>query len=447
MAKKDPFSHMGLPDDDHDHQSTTAPGEVARENEDVTAGSPPRNLMRNLTKIGVPVLAISVIIYLFSSPDPKTRKRLEPQKVEVDDTRQIADTGALINRLKEDAAKPKKQEAEKTPVPAQAAGTSVTTPVPNAAAQADMAEVAKQRLDAQKRLEEIRASPLEAGTVKLLTDEGKDQGKQGNSRLNDVQAELATFSAQRAGALNAQKDAQAAQLKALAANAEKPLLRPKSADQEFIDANAQHDKAPQLVLARAPLTQDLINEGTIIRTVLLTAVSSDLPGRVIAQVTSDVYDSNNPRERHVLIPKGSRLLGVYNSEVAVGQESILMAINRVILPNGVSVDLSGAIAANPNGQSGVSATVNNNFMKMFSTSLILGGVSLLLPKSDSQVTTTGGGTGSPQSAGSTFAISLNDTLKAVLERNKRVAPTLSLAPGKEFAFLVAKDIAMPAYRP
>lgn len=48
-----------------------------------------------------------------------------------------------------------------------------------------------------------------------------------------------------------------------------------------------------------------------------TAINSDLPGEVIAQVTRPVYD--HVTGRTVLIPQGARLIGQYDSQVAYGQ--------------------------------------------------------------------------------------------------------------------------------
>ena len=166
----------------------------------------------------------------------------------------------------------------------------------------------------------------------------------------------------------------------------------------------------------------------------------------MARVTSDVYDS---KQRYIVIPKGSQLIGVYSSQVVVGQERLLMAMNRLILPNGNWISLSGAGAADMTGMAGVKAEVNNHFMKMFGTSLVLGATSLLLPKSDTTVSTLQGmnSNGGSGTAGSVFATSFNEVLKTLLERNKQIAPTLSLQEGEEFIFMVAQDMAMVPYQP
>lgn len=245
-----------------------------------------------------------------------------------------------------------------------------------------------------------------------------------------------------------ERSQQAMQERLLAAMGPKEPVKSKGANEEFLAANAAAaNNAPNLTRQMAPQATTIVNEGHVIRAVLLTRVNSDLPGRVLARVTSDVYDS---KQRFVVIPKGSQLVGVYSSQVVVGQERLLMAMNRLILPNGSWVSLSGASAADMTGQSGVEANVNNHFMKMFGSSLVLGASTLLLPRADTNVSTLqnlSGQAGGGGTAGSVFAMSLNEVLKTLLERNRQIPPTLSLREGEEFIFMVAQDIAMVPYRP
>ena len=84
---------------------------------------------------------------------------------------------------------------------------------------------------------------------------------------------------------------------------------------------------------------------------LITAINSDLPGEVIAQVTEPVYD--HATGRTVLIPQGSRLIGQYDSQVAYGQERALIAWNRVIMPNGRSINIGSMTGADLTGASGL----------------------------------------------------------------------------------------------
>ena len=56
-----------------------------------------------------------------------------------------------------------------------------------------------------------------------------------------------------------------------------------------------------------------ILQGKIVNAVLETAINTDIPGMLRAIVTRDVYAEQGV---DVMIPKGSRLIGKYASEVA-----------------------------------------------------------------------------------------------------------------------------------
>src|SRR5712692_4996801 len=53
---------------------------------------------------------------------------------------------------------------------------------------------------------------------------------------------------------------------------------------------------------------------TVVSTPMLTAINSDLPGQVTGQVRENVYDSGTGK--HLLIPQGTRLVGLYGHHIA-----------------------------------------------------------------------------------------------------------------------------------
>lgn len=452
---------------------------------DVSAGSPPRTLLKNLGKWAVPVMGVAIGVWLFMPEDHSaTRRAATSAPVEVDTARQADETEAMMKNMKEEAAKkpvvaipvmPGSMPAS-APVQAGGAGPAVAqtgaagyapatggytpasgrtplppgyistdggpVPTPIGVIDKEAAQKAEQAYEQhKKRQEEIRASAIEVSKVKLVGQSNSEAPGQ-PAALAGLQSQIAD--AEKNDAVRAQQQMQD---KVLAAMAPKEQAKSKSPNDEFLATNAAtSNNAPQLTRQMGPQATTLVSEGHVIRSVLLTRVNSDLPGRVIARVTSDVYDSN---QRYVVIPKGSQLIGAYSSQIVVGQERLLMAMNRMILPNGSWISLSGAGAADMSGMSGVKADVNNHFMKMFGSSLVLGASTLLLPRQDTTVSTLQGmaGGGTPGTAGSIFATSLNEVLKTLLERNKQIAPTLSLNEGQEFIFMVAHDMAMVPYRP
>ena len=106
---------------------------------------------------------------------------------------------------------------------------------------------------------------------------------------------------------------------------------------------------------------------------LLTAIHSDLPGEALAQVSRDVYDSQT--QQVLLIPKGSRLVGTYDNQVAVGQGRLLVAWTRLVFPDGRSVRLPGLSSKDPAGASGLTGQVNRHRWRAFGNAVMLGVVS------------------------------------------------------------------------
>lgn len=417
MATKDPFSHIpDLDDRDNEH-------DYEREEDVDTKGGAPRNFSKSLSKFGVPIAVIAIVVWLFM-PQPDPHRKAKSTEYELDETRQAASTAALVQSLLEDAnaKKPPEKKVELTPV------------IPSELAPSELQD--KADAEKLKQDEEIRASALEAGRFTLVSDKERS-AVPASQNLVMLQQDL--MDQQR----NAAEKQAAAQQKLLA-SLQKEDVKSKGASVDFLQEQAAGNSGATSLTHQQPSSAHLIiNQGTVVRTVLLTAVNSDMPGTITAKVTSDVYDSTYMN--HVLIPRGSTLIGAYNSQVSVGQERVLIAMNRLILPNGSWVALSGAPAADVSGQSGLGAEVNNHFVKMFLSSAIVGASSALLPSSKNTVTTTNTG-GGITTAGNTLAIALNEVLKNLLDRNKNISPTLTLEPGKEFIFMVAKDVEMKPYR-
>src|SRR5262249_31829225 len=100
-----------------------------------------------------------------------------------------------------------------------------------------------------------------------------------------------------------------------------------------------------------PASKYIVQAGSVIPAALLTGIRSDLPGQVTGQVTENVYDS--PSGRYLLIPQGSKLIGVYDSEVSFGQSRVLLVWTRLIFPNGRSIVLERQSGADPEGYAGL----------------------------------------------------------------------------------------------
>ena len=213
------------------------------------------------------------------------------------------------------------------------------------------------------------------------------------------------------------------------ANSQTPV--PTGAKRDFADpANAQ----PTLsAYSPSPPAGKLILQAqTVITAALITAVNSDLPGPVAAQVTRNVYDSLTGRS--VLIPQGARLIGVYESQVAFGQRRVRLAWDRVIFPDGRSLQLDRLVGADAAGRSGLSDRVEAHWGAMAKAALL------------STVLGVGAELGSDDDGDLARAIrqgvqdTVSQTGQQVVRRQLDVQPTLTLRAGLPLTILVTRDI-------
>jgi len=181
----------------------------------------------------------------------------------------------------------------------------------------------------------------------------------------------------------------------------------------------------------APASPYQVMAGTLIPASLITGIISDLPGTIIAQVTQPVYDTVTGR--HILIPQGARLIGRYQSEVSFGQDRALVTWDRIIFPNGHSIQIS-APGADARGLSGLSDKTNNHWGRVFTAA----GLATIL------------GIGSEIGAGSDDDLirairrgsseTINEAGQRVVDRSLGVQPTLTVRPGWPLRVIVTRDL-------
>lgn len=185
-----------------------------------------------------------------------------------------------------------------------------------------------------------------------------------------------------------------------------------------------------------PAGKNVLIAGSTIAAALITGLSSDLPGEVVAQVTEDVFDSTTGLTK--LIPQGTRLIGSYDAHVGYGQSRALVVWTRLILPDGRSLDLDRLIGTDAAGQSGFVDHVNHYTGKLLQAGLLstLFGVG-------SNIATSGSG-----NDGIAFAI--RDSAGQSVERagdklighQLDVQPTITIRPGARVRVLVSRDLVL-----
>jgi len=60
------------------------------------------------------------------------------------------------------------------------------------------------------------------------------------------------------------------------------------------------------------------------------------------------------------VPQGTRLIGIYDSQVAFGQSRVLLAWTRLIMPNGRSIVLDRQSGADTAGYAGLEDEVDKS---------------------------------------------------------------------------------------
>ena len=211
---------------------------------------------------------------------------------------------------------------------------------------------------------------------------------------------------------------------------------------QFADHARAQDYLPSPYLP--PLSPYEVKAGAIIPAALITALNSDLPGEVIAQVSENVYDHRTGR--YVLIPQGSRLIGQYDSEVAYGQERALVAWNRLIMPNGWSINIGSMTGADLSGASGLHDRVDGHIWQLvrgiaLSTVVTIGAASA----QDQQSRAAGGYVLNDATAG--ISSSANQAAQQFVTRDLNRQPTITVRPGWPVRILVNKDMVLTPYQP
>ena len=221
-----------------------------------------------------------------------------------------------------------------------------------------------------------------------------------------------------------------------------------AANEAFL--NSQRDKKEKdegylSAHLHAPVSNSELFSGSVIPAVLITGINSQLPGEITAQVRQNVYNSLNPGE--VVIPQGSKLIGVYDSGVQYGQSRVLVAWNRVIYPNGETIDLRGMSGVDGLGEAGFSQITDNHYMRIFGSafliSLLGAGAQLAQPQQSSALSNPGAG----QTATGAIAQEMDSVGGDMLQKNLSIAPTLKIRPGYLFNVLVSKTMVLPPYHP
>lgn len=207
---------------------------------------------------------------------------------------------------------------------------------------------------------------------------------------------------------------------------------------DLVNGRADNDIYNPYAL-QTPASRYELLAGTIISASLLTGLNSDLPGTVTAQITENLYDSVTGQI--LLIPQGSRLIGTYDSVVAFGQSRALVVWQRIVMPNGSSIQIDNMPATDTAGYTGLKDQVD------YHTWTLLKGVVLsTLLGVGTQVTFGSNNSDLVEAIRQSTQESTNQTGQKIVEKDLNIQPTITVRPGWALRVIVHKDLVLKPYQ-
>lgn len=205
--------------------------------------------------------------------------------------------------------------------------------------------------------------------------------------------------------------------------------------------SGQRQAIPDVATSAQPLlnADTLMLRGTFIRCVLETRIISDIPGFTSCVVTEPVYSFTG---RRLLLPKGSKVLGKYDSGPTGDREAVIW--DRVVTPNGVDVNMASPGIDNLGG-SGHPGYLNSHWGSRIGSALLISILSDAFKyegeKHGPQSTNiSDGGVVTQSPYQSNTAQTLQDLSNQAVQASANRKPTLTINQGTVVSIYVAKDV-------
>ncbi len=168
-----------------------------------------------------------------------------------------------------------------------------------------------------------------------------------------------------------------------------------------------------------------VPQGAVIQAVLETALDSNRPGFARAIVSRDVRGFDGSR---VLIPRGSRLIGEYKSDLVQGQNRAFVQWQTLTRPDGVQIAVDSP-AADPLGRAGVKGNVNTHFFERFAGAILQSTLDI------------GVGIATRNVSNGTVIVGLPGSTQSVTAATpQNIKPTLKVPHGSSVSVFVARDL-------
>ncbi|WP_298236558.1 TrbI/VirB10 family protein [uncultured Azohydromonas sp.] len=303
----------------------------------------------------------------------------------------------------------------------------------------------------QRRLQMAEQALQAPTTVKFALQHTGGGGGGAPASREEMLARLSQVQQQAAGAGNAGQEVNAAYQQRLAqlraahggAGGSMPAAAPSRTGMAQFDGQPNrwaHDA--QVLPPESPYT---LLAGGVIPALLQDGINSELPGQIRGQVSRNVFDTATGE--HLLIPQGTQLVGAYSSDVGYGQSRVVVAWQRLVFPDGKTLDLGAMPGADPAGYSGLSDKVNRHLVRTFASAFlmsgIVGGITYSQNRGHNQFAPT-----ASSALSEALGQQLGQVTAQMIAKNLNLSPTLEIRPGFRFNVVVTKDLKFPGpYQP
>lgn len=188
-----------------------------------------------------------------------------------------------------------------------------------------------------------------------------------------------------------------------------------------------------------------LKAGTVLPGLLLTGINSDLPGMVLGQISENVYDTATGA--WLLIPQGARLLGVYDSQITQGQKRVGIVWNRIVYPDGSSLNIAGSPGADMAGYIGIKGKVDHHYSQLLLAGLFTSFFTAAVDIASDNKDDTAGNNNQKKSAKDVLVETTGTTIANIgaklAEKALEIQPTIVIKPGSRFNVMVQQDVIFP----
>ena len=306
------------------------------------------------------------------------------------------------------------------------------------------------RLEAlERRSRSLRSSPI-AQTYRRLDATGGSAGH----RIVDNPIE--TIKAEGAEALQQALDT----IEGVTSGLEEEVAAEAQADQAFIEALRGTPTAPQAapVVPAAtagsatardyssparigepedPPGWERIYEGSFLEAALVSQLSGDFPGPVLAVVSVPFYSADRQR---ILVPRGTRVIGTAQAVANQDQARLAVSFHRLIYPDGrwISLEFHGL---NQLGEGALKDQVDRHYFSMFAAVGAVGVLSGLTAARGNPYE--GGAAGFRAGAGQ----GLGQAATRILDRFLNRLPNITIRAGHRLRVWFTSDVLVPRPQP